>query len=126
MLNLRTAIPCGMIISELISNSLKHAFPDTTTNRNAYGSRKKPQKFIIKISINKGKMLKSGKIRTSPKGWVYLNICDNGIGLPKNLKLQNSDSLGLRLVKLMVEQLEGQMRMDHENGACFKINFKEQ
>ncbi|WP_231551403.1 histidine kinase dimerization/phosphoacceptor domain -containing protein [Methanobacterium sp. SMA-27] len=99
-LNMETAVPCGLIISELISNSLKYAFPN---------------KMQGKISVS----LKS------IEDTYELVIKDNGIGLPEGLDLNNLKSLGLLLVKVLTEQIEGELIINSEKGTEFKILFKE-
>ena len=101
-LNIETAIPCGLIISELVSNSLKYAFPD----ENVAG-----EVFIRVCSLSKG---------------FELVVSDNGAGFPKNLDFKNvQTSLGLRLVNMLVNQLEGSIKLENVNGTTFKIKFKE-
>ncbi len=99
-LNMETAVPCGLIISELVSNSLKYAFPDEM----------------------KGEILVSLK----PMDDKYeLIVSDDGIGLPKDLDFKNLDSLGLLLVQNLSNQIEGEMDVNNSPGTEFKIVFKE-
>ena len=99
-LNMETAVPCGLIISEIISNSLKYAFPNKM----------------------RGEIIVSLK---SVEETYELMIKDNGIGLPKGLDLNNLESLGLLLVKILTEQIEGELIINSINGTEFKIIFKE-
>ena len=99
-LNMETAVPCGLIISELISNSLKYAFPN-----------KMHGEIIVSLKSIEDK--------------YELMIKDNGIGLPEGLDLNNLESLGLLLVKILTEQIEGELIINSENGTEFKILFKE-
>lgn len=101
-LNLDTSIPCGLIINELISNSLKYAF----TGR---------EKGVIEVGFSK-----------QPDGKLKLIISDNGIGLPDNFDIENSESLGLQLVTTLITQVSGELEIDNKNGTRFKIVFKEQ
>ncbi|HWR26213.1 MAG TPA: PocR ligand-binding domain-containing protein, partial [Methanosarcina sp.] len=96
-----TAVPLGIIINELVSNSLKHAFPD----RNGGEIR-------IKLS-------RDDDYNTS----FTLIISDNGIGIPENLNLEDIDSLGLQLVTSLVDQLEGKFKLKRGNGTEFTIRF---
>ena len=99
-LGIDAAIPCGLIISELVSNSLKHAFPDNTGGG-------------IRISLS----------RTDDT--VKLIISDNGIGLPEAVDFRNTESLGLRLVTILTEnQLNGEINLNRNNGTEFNITFK--
>ena len=100
-LNIETAIPCGLIISELVSNSLKYAF-----SSNMMG-----EIFISLCSLSEE---------------FELIIRDNGIGLPENLDFENiQTSLGLRLVNMLVKQLEGSIKLERAHGTTFRVKFKE-
>ncbi|MDD1444322.1 ATP-binding protein, partial [Dolichospermum sp. ST_sed3] len=98
-LNLDIAIPCGLIINELVSNSMKYAFPQNHNGR-------------IKVSL-----------QTDNKENLALTITDNGIGIPLNFKTLNPQSLGLELVKLMAKQLNGKMAIDGTSGTAISIIF---
>ncbi|MBD2410578.1 ATPase [Nostoc calcicola FACHB-389] len=98
-LNIDQAIACGLVINELISNALKHAFPNQ-------------QAGIIRIALR--------NLNNS----IEMIIQDNGIGLPDNLDWRNADSLGLSLVyDLVTEQLEGEITLERDRGTVFKIQF---
>ncbi|MFI5148457.1 MAG: PAS domain S-box protein [Bacteroidia bacterium] len=98
-LNLDLAIPCGLIINEILSNALKYAFPK---NR-------------------KGKI----NLRLSHKNQeISLVIQDDGIGLPEHIDYRNTESLGLQLVVTLVDQLGGQIRLDRSKGTKFTIVFR--
>ena len=98
-LNLETAILCGLIINELVSNSLKYAFPKTDIGE-------------IHVSLN----LVDNKYE--------LIISDNGIGIPEDIDFKNTDSLGFQLVNNITSQLEGQIKLDRYVGTKFTINFE--
>lgn len=97
-LDVDTAIPCGLIVNELVSNALKHAFP---------GDR--PGEIGITF--------------THAQDQFMLAIADNGIGLPADLDFKKSTSLGLQLVDSLTNQLMGQMSLDRENGSTFTLRF---
>ena len=100
-LDIKTAIPCGLIINELISNSLKHAFPGD----------KKGEIKIAGHPLNKNE--------------IELVVSDNGVGLPKKVDFRKTDSLGLHLVNLLAEgQLHGDIKLDRTKGTNFHIRFK--
>mgnify|MGYP002631019299 CR=1 FL=1 len=101
-LNLDTSIPCGLIINEIVSNSLKYAFEGRESG-------------IIKIEFSK---LSDGKLK--------LIVSDNGIGLPDNFDIENAESLGLQLVTTLITQVSGALEIDTTNGTRFNIVFKEQ
>ncbi len=99
-LNIDTAIPCGLIINELISNSLKYAFP---------------KKMTGKIEIT---MYFEGND-------LILIVRDNGIGLKKDPEIQKSKTLGLKLVQLLATQMDGKVEIQSAKGTEFIIKFKE-
>jgi len=99
-LNMETAVPCGLIISEIVSNSLKYAFPNEMH----------------------GEILVSFK---SVEDGYELIISDNGVGLPEELDFDNNKSLGLILVKSLTEQIDGEITIHRNHGTEFKIRFKE-
>lgn len=101
-LGMDIAIPCGLLINELISNALKHAFPSTYSGRG-----------YIQISL---KRLKEKTIEIVVK--------DNGIGLPKDFDIKKTESLGLHLVTILAEdQLLGDLNYSSRNGTRFRIRF---
>lgn len=99
-LNMETAVPCGLIISELVSNSLKYAFPNDMS----------------------GEILVSLK---SVDDYYELIEADNGVGLPEDIDFNTLDSLGLLLVNSLTEQLDGEITINRVKGTEFKIKFKE-
>jgi len=99
-LNIETSVPCGLIITELVSNSLKYAFPN---------SRKGELKVSLKIKDDD----------------YVLTISDNGVGFPKNLDFEKTDSLGLQLVNSLTDQIDGKIELDSSHGTEFKITFQE-
>ncbi|MBW4538223.1 MAG: GAF domain-containing protein [Myxacorys chilensis ATA2-1-KO14] len=103
-LNIDTAIPCGLIINELVSNALKHAFPSPTSEN----------EILIEIS-------------PASDNRFILTVRDNGIGFPPELDFRNTESLGLELVCIFTEQLEGTIELDQAEGAgtTFTIAFLE-
>ena len=106
-LSLDTAISCGLMVNELITNSFKYAFPQNWLNEKGNGFE---PTFEIKIEeIEKNKYL--------------LIVGDNGIGIPPELDIENTESLGLKLVNSMVGQLNGTLAIDRDNGTQFKIEF---
>jgi len=100
-LDINTAVPSGLLINELVSNSLKHAFP---------GGRKGE----LKIGLSKDKDDK-----------FTLIVKDNGVGFPENLDYRNTDSFGMQLVNMLVEQLNGSLRLERKEGTKFTIEFGE-
>jgi PAS domain S-box-containing protein len=93
-------VPCGLVINELLSNSLKYAFPD--------GRRGK-----VEISA-----------RPTEAGEIVLVVCDDGIGLPPGLDIRKTETMGMGIVVGLVEnQLGGRVELDRSDGTCFTIMF---
>jgi PAS domain S-box-containing protein len=105
-LDINKAIPCGLIINELVSNSLKYAFPKAKER-----DKKKGKKGVIDIQL------------TADDGRVTLLVKDNGIGLPEDLDIETASSFGLQLVTTLVAQLNGSMDIEKKPGATFNITF---
>lgn len=99
-LNIETALPIGLIINEIVSNTMKYAFPNDSTGN-------------IKISLK------------SQNNGYTLNVMDDGIGLPKNLDINQTETLGMRLILNLVEQLEGNLSINSNKGLEYNIDFKE-
>ncbi len=108
-LDINTAIPCSLIINELVSNSLKHAFP---ASAKAAAGKPNGRKGKIDIVFNLGEDNK-----------LLLMVKDNGIGLPDKIDIKNTTTLGLQLVTTLVEQLGGTIEVDMKRGTTFKIKF---
>ena len=98
-LNMETAIPLGLIITELIINSLKHAFTDSEGE------------IFISVYSNGEE--------------IELIIKDNGVGLPEDMKIKNPTKIGLELVNSLIKQLEATIELNRNHGSEFKIKFKE-
>ncbi|MDQ1253800.1 MAG: hypothetical protein QG646_2989, partial [Euryarchaeota archaeon] len=99
------AVPLGIIVNELVSNSLKHAF--------AQG-----EKGEIRI-----RLCREGKNNEIRKSLFSLTISDNGKGIPENVELKSLESLGLQLVNILVDQLDGEIGLKREQGTEFRITF---
>ena len=106
-LNLDTAIPCGLMINELVSNALKYAFPDDHTRD---------------LKDGEGNEVLVEMRRNGEDGYL-LRIRDNGVGLPGTLDLSTADTLGLQLVSMLVEQLHGDILINRTHGTEFIITF---
>ncbi|MFW6112590.1 MAG: PAS domain S-box protein, partial [Chloroflexota bacterium] len=96
-LGIDSAIPCGLIINELVSNSLKYAFSEGQAGE---------------ISIG---------LHSSNGNELELVASDNGVGIPEGLDFKNTDSLGLQLVMTLVRQLRGDIELDRTEGTKFRI-----
>lgn len=104
--NIDTMIPCALIINELVTNSLKYAFPNTSRGLN--------NKSEVRIELRHGADNK-----------YILTVSDNGVGLPEGFQIQDCESLGLKLVRVLVKQLKGSINLNSSNGTEFTIKFRE-
>lgn len=100
-LNIDTVVPCGLIINELVSNSLKYAFPEESLGE-------------ISIEFD---------YDDNDQSQFILKVADNGMTFPKDLDYKNSGSLGLRLVCSLVRQLKGNIELVNQVGTAFQITF---
>ena len=98
-LNINTAIPCGMIINELVSNSLKYAFPDGRRGEICIDLSSKDDGFKLVVS-------------------------DNGVGIKGDLNIKDSKTLGFRLIDTLIKQIHGEMKLNTINGIRCEIRFK--
>jgi PAS domain S-box-containing protein len=99
-LEIDEAVPCGLIVNELLSNALKHAFPEDRRGR-------------IEVHLNE-----------VPDGIIAVSVRDDGVGLPPQFDFNRTETLGLQLVQGLVQQLEGTIDVTrHEGGAEFNVTF---
>jgi PAS domain S-box-containing protein len=99
-LPMEKTVPLSLLVNEILSNSLKHAFPDDLHE---------PQ-----VSIR-------GK---AENGRIELTIADNGIGLPDSIDLNASATLGLRLISMLAEQIDATIDVERRHGTQFRIEFQ--
>ena len=100
-LNIESAVPCGLILNELISNALKHAFKGD-----------KPGRMLVTVG-------------PTGAGSVRLTVHDSGPGMPPGFDLKKQSTLGLQLVQALTHQIKGTMVVTNDNGALFSLEFKE-
>jgi two-component sensor histidine kinase len=98
-LDMDTAVPIGLILTELLSNALKHAFP----------SGKKGEIHIV--------------VRPGIPGMLTLVVHDNGVGMPPDIDMPESQSLGLQLVHLLTQQVKGTIEIKRNKGTTVTITF---
>ncbi len=108
-LDINTAIPCGLIINELVTNSLKYAFPVNSSNAGVNSDKVSNEICIHLHSYKENKFI--------------LVVSDNGVGLSENIDFKNTDTLGLQLVNSLVNQLDGTIKLDKDSGTKFKVIF---
>ena len=121
-----TAIPFGLVINEIISNSLKHAFPDNREGEIRINLRLIADCGLQNADYEQSFELPKSEIRNPKSKMIELIIADNGIGMPKDSGPGNTNSLGFQLIfKLIEYQLQGKVDMDMENGVEYQIKFKE-
>ncbi|MFP4365044.1 MAG: sensor histidine kinase [Spirochaetia bacterium] len=100
MLNVRQAIPCGLIINELVTNAYKHAFTSDETG-------------TIEVGLEKNQNTDT----------ITLSVTDNGVGFDSDSSIGDVESIGLNIVALQVKQLNGDMHIKRENGTTVTITF---
>jgi PAS domain S-box-containing protein len=100
-LDINTAIPCGLVVNELVTNALKHAFP---------GGRKGE----VRVTLRPG-----------ADGRFTLTVGDNGVGWPRGADFRKTDTLGMQLVTMLVDQLDGEIELKKKPGTVFRISFRE-
>lgn len=98
LLEMAQAVPCGLIVNELLTNALKHAFPDGRQGN-------------IKVSFSSDEIHRR------------LEVSDDGVGLSTEIDLGNANSMGLQLIQLLVQQLNGSMNVVRDSGTQFIIGF---
>ena len=96
------AISCGLIIHELVTNALKHAFPIES-------AMVLPQPHRIQIQM------------AEVSSTIVIGVCDNGVGLPPNYEFETTGSIGLQLVFDLVDQLHGSIALNRDHGTSFEI-----
>ncbi len=102
LLSIDTAIPCGLIVNELCTNVLKHAFPA--------GFSERPKEIHITLD-------------RPNNGPVRLVVADTGVGFPPGFDIESGDSLGLKIVSTLVSQIDGTLRFERNEGSRFIIEF---
>lgn len=98
-LELDKAIPCGLLINEILTNSLKHAFPEDRSGH-----------IWVRFRGDNGRF--------------HLELGDDGIGIPEGLDVKQGKTLGLRLIRSLVTQLHGNLNLESSRGTKFTIDFK--
>ena len=101
MVDINTAIPLGLIVNELVSNSMKHAFPGDRCDEISVIFRQLENEYVLIVE-------------------------DDGMGLPEDIDYKNTNSLGLRIVNSLIEQINGEMTLDKSKGSRFIIKFREE
>jgi len=100
LMPVNAAVPCGLILNELFSNALKHAF------RGREGGR---------VTV---------RLREDGAGRARLDVCDDGVGFPAGFDWRSAPSLGLRLVQMLARQLNAAVELESANGTTFTITFE--
>lgn len=144
LLDIDTAVPCGLILNELVTNSIKHAFPS-----NYSGGHGRARSTFTSSSVKNCEFVndQSGYLETEPRRFVTdpfagqngkieimftlddgnftLKVIDNGIGLPENVDFRYPDTTGMQLVNTLVRQLDGLIDLKVAGGCEFRITFRE-
>jgi two-component sensor histidine kinase len=99
IVDVNAAMPCGLLVHEVVSNCLQHAFPAQQTGE---------------VSIT---------LRAGPAGQVTLTIRDTGVGLPEDLDVRQAETFGLHLLRGLTEQLRGTLVFTSDGGTCVTLRF---
>lgn len=99
-IDIETAIPLGLVINEMISNSFKHAFNDSSESHAIIVALENPDNHEFKLKYK-----------------------DNGLGFPEGMNIEESPSLGLQLICSLVDQINGELKYYNEDGAAFEVTF---
>jgi two-component sensor histidine kinase len=99
MLSIENTLPIGLIINELLINSFKYAFPGDSGGT-----------ILVKLF-------------PAEEGKFCITVCDDGIGLPPDFSMKVTKSMGTQIVNLLVQQIEGNLAISNNNGACFQLIF---
>jgi PAS domain S-box-containing protein len=110
-----TSIPLGLIVNELVSNSLKYAFQGR-------------EKGVIRIKLSRERnrefiCSREGRRKEDKNTSFVLTVSDNGVGIPENLDLENPETLGIQLITTLVDQLNGELEINRNCGTEFCIKF---
>jgi len=100
-LNINTAIPCGLIVNELVSNALKHGFPEG-------------RKGELEIGLS-----------AVPEDGYVLKIKNDGVGFPEGLDFRKTETLGMQIINTLVEQIGGRLELSREKGTAFRLEFND-
>ena len=101
LLNINTAIPCGLIVNELVSNALKHGFPEGRSGE-------------LDIDLR----------HVEGDGYV-LQVKDDGVGFPEGLDFRKTETLGMQIISTLVEQIDGRLEISRKKGTAFRLEFNE-
>ncbi len=99
-LNINTAIPCGLLINEIVTNAIKHGF-----------AGKEKGEIRINMEIDED-------------NYFHLEISNNGVSLPYGIDVKNPESTGLELIRILIIQLSAEVELINENGVFYKLKFK--
>jgi PAS domain S-box-containing protein len=98
-LSIEQAIPCGLLVNEIITNAFKHAFPQQRSGR-------------VEIELEQ------------QEEWVRVRIHDDGAGIPAEIDLEQAETMGLKLINLLTRQVNGEMSVERNQGTTFILRFK--
>ncbi|AKB52736.1 sensory transduction histidine kinase [Methanosarcina barkeri str. Wiesmoor] len=116
------AVPLGLIVNEIISNSLKYAFSGRTNGIIQIRLCKDLCKEIDTEFLNDAPGSIKGDYENKVTNFI-LTVSDNGVGIPENINLEDSGTLGFQLIAILVDQLEGKFELKRNSGTEFFIKF---
>ena len=122
LLDIDMALPCGLIINELVSNALKYAFPAGELD-DPPGGPEDEIRIELRVDSDNDLPTTPGDSKEPASHNLTLIVADNGVGLPQNLDFHNVESLGLQLVNSLVNQLDGAIELHRNGGTQFELKF---
>ncbi|PZV13657.1 MAG: hypothetical protein DCF22_10270 [Leptolyngbya sp.] len=120
VLNLETAIPCGLLLNELVNNAVKHAFPDDRVGEICI-TLKEQVALQAGLTLSDSPDLAASQ-SAQPTRYILI-VQDNGVGIPADVDLKALNSLGLKITYDLTLQLRGSLELDSTNGTRFQLTF---
>jgi len=121
---METAIPLGIVVNEIISNSLKYAFSNQKEGEIIVNLYRNENHEKVNGEMNeKSADLETNRSKNERHLQYTLIVADNGPGIPEEIDFENTDSMGLQLIRVLVDQIDGHLELERKGGTKFKIRF---